>query len=608
MPQKLPPFVGGKDKKMPPEQSHETVIIGAGPAGLQLAYFLEKAGRDYVILEGKERAGSYFERYPRHRKLLSINKQYTGRDATDFNLRHDWNCLITHPGDEMPFKDFSTDYFPHADVLVEYLNAFRDRFDLKVEFGFRVATINKGDNGEGFAITRDNGQVMRCRRLVVATGVNKPFIPDIPGIEHADGYEDMSIEPEDFAGKTVLVIGKGNSALETAQHLMPYASFIHLSSRAPVKFAWDSHFVGHVRSVNCTFFDSYLLKSQNAVFDGPTRGIVKLDSGKLRVRWSATHQDVEEEIEQIDYDHVIRCCGFRFDDSIFGDDCKPRMTIEDRFPEMTGGWKSSNVEGLYFAGILMQSIDYKASQSSFIHGFRYNVRTLFRLLEEEGEKVPLPSDSIELTAAAVADKALARSNSCSALWQQVGFMCDVLVLPRDGKGPGRWYYDLNYKYVLREMCGKDPDCEFYISMLMYGPRASDEGYPGNAFNHPHVHPHTTELAHGDWTTEIHPVLRRFRGDQLQVEYHVKSDVLTDWDSEFYREPLIEFLEWDLMKGPRPKWVKPRRRELIRDESMRFAEFRSEGVGKAEPADSEEPARTPPGAPRDGGKPASPIRE
>lgn len=561
---------------MPAHKHYETVIIGAGPAGLQLAYFLEKAGRDYVVLEGKECAGAYFKRFPRHRKLLSINKQHTGREATDFNLRHDWNCLVTHPGDEMPFKDFSTEYFPDADVLVEYLNAFRERFQLAVEFGFRVAKIAKGGADARFEITRDNGDRIQCRRLVIATGVTKPHIPDVPGIEHACGYEDMSIEPEDFRGKTVLVIGKGNSALETAQHLMPYASFIHLMSRSPVKFAWDSHFVGHIRSVNCTFFDSYLLKSQNAVFDGPIRGITQLPSGKLRVRWSATHHDVEEEIEQIDYDHVIRCCGFRFDDSIFAEDCKPEMIIENRFPAMTGGWESTSVEGLYFAGVLMQAIDYKASQSSFIHGFRYNVRTLFRLLEKEGAGVELPSDPIELTASAVAEKVIGRSNSCSALWQQVGFMCDVMVLPRDGKGPGRWYYDLNYKYVMQHMCGADPDCEFYISMLTYGPRAGTEGYPGSAFNHPHVHPHQSELAHGDWTTEIHPVLRRFRGSELQIEYHVKSDVLTDWDSEFYRAPLLEFLEWDLMKGARPKWAKPRRRELIRDDNMRFAEFRSEG--------------------------------
>src|SRR5689334_10619481 len=107
-----PPGTSTRGTTVMANQHRDTIVIGAGPAGLQLAYFLEKAGRDYLVVDGADRAGAYFAQYPRHRKLLSINKQYTGREATEFNLRHDWNCLLTHPGDEMPFKEFSTDYFP----------------------------------------------------------------------------------------------------------------------------------------------------------------------------------------------------------------------------------------------------------------------------------------------------------------------------------------------------------------------------------------------------------------------------------------------------------------------------------------------------------------
>ena len=38
------------------------LVIGAGPAGLQLGHFLERAGRDYLILEGGPGAGSFFAR------------------------------------------------------------------------------------------------------------------------------------------------------------------------------------------------------------------------------------------------------------------------------------------------------------------------------------------------------------------------------------------------------------------------------------------------------------------------------------------------------------------------------------------------------------------
>ena len=39
---------------------HDYVIIGAGPAGLQMGYFLEQSGRDYVILERGNVAGVIF--------------------------------------------------------------------------------------------------------------------------------------------------------------------------------------------------------------------------------------------------------------------------------------------------------------------------------------------------------------------------------------------------------------------------------------------------------------------------------------------------------------------------------------------------------------------
>lgn len=556
----------------------DTLILGAGPAGLQLGYFLHKAERDYLIVDGAQKPGAFFEKFPRHRTLLSINKQHTLRSATDFNLRHDWNCLLTYPGEEMFFKEFSPEYFPPADRLVDYLECFRERFGLKVRFGARASRIKRDNNRGSFTVYLDCDARISCRRLVIATGLTKPHIPPIKGIEHAVGYEDASIEPEDYEDKTVLIVGKGNSALETAQHLMPFASFIHLSSRHPVRFAWDSHFVGHVRSVNSVFFDSYLLKSQNAVLDGHTLEIVPSESGKLKVRWSATHQDVEEEIEEFYYDVVIRCTGFEFDADMFDPTCKPDLVVEGRLPGMTGSWESTEVKGLFFAGVLMQSIDYKRSQSAFIHGFRYNVRTLFHILEQDFG-VELPSDPVELTAEAVTKKVIERSNGCSALWQQVGFLCDVLVLREDGRSVGRWYYDLNTRYV-EETFGSDPACEYYVSMLVYGPEARLEGY--TAFDHPHVHPHKSDYSLGDWTTEIHPVLRRFRGTRLQIEYHVKSDVLTEWSSELYTKPLQEFLAWDLEGGELPKWVKPRRRELMRDGQMRASGFISEGVADNSP--------------------------
>ncbi len=51
-------------------------------------------------------------------------------------------------------------------------------------------------------------------------------------------------------------------------------------------------------------------------------------------------------------------------------------------------WESS-VTNLFFIGAVMQSIDREAA-SGFIHGFRYNIRTLSNLLQERYFNIPLP--------------------------------------------------------------------------------------------------------------------------------------------------------------------------------------------------------------------------
>ena len=48
---------------------------------------------------------------------------------------------------------------------------------------------------------------MYFRKLIVATGVSQPVIPTISGAEFMDGYEDMSLDRDDYEGQTVLILG-----------------------------------------------------------------------------------------------------------------------------------------------------------------------------------------------------------------------------------------------------------------------------------------------------------------------------------------------------------------------------------------------------------------
>jgi cation diffusion facilitator CzcD-associated flavoprotein CzcO len=117
----------------------------------------------------------------------------------------------------------------------------------------------------------------------------------------------------------VLIIGKGNSAFETADNLIETASVIHVAGPNSVRFAWRSHYVGHLRAVNNNLLDTYQLKSQNALLDGNILHIGRRN-GSYVVTFSFSRADeVEKELR---YDQVIVCTGFRFASSIFADGCR----------------------------------------------------------------------------------------------------------------------------------------------------------------------------------------------------------------------------------------------------------------------------------------------
>lgn len=226
-------------------------VLGAGPAGLQMAYFLQRAGRDYTVLERAPGPGSFFARYPRHRKLISINKRHTGRSNAEFNLRHDWNSLLSHDP-RLLFRHYSAAYFPDAGDMLRYLGDFAGRQGLRVQYNTTVVHValdkdRRAWNGHYFVLTDHKGQAYRCRVLLVATGLSIPNHVDFPGSEHLEGYESVSVDPEDFVGQNVLILGRGNAAFETAENILGVTNFIHMLSRSRVRLSWATHYVGDLR-------------------------------------------------------------------------------------------------------------------------------------------------------------------------------------------------------------------------------------------------------------------------------------------------------------------------------------------------------------------------
>jgi cation diffusion facilitator CzcD-associated flavoprotein CzcO len=240
------------------------LIIGAGPAGLQLGYYLEKNKRDYLILERWYKPGKFFDVFPRHRFLISINKVHTGKDNPEVKLRYDWNSLLSD-SDELRFTKYSEDYFPHPDLLVKYLEDYANYYKLRIQYNTTVTTVSKPDSD--FLVSDAEGNTYTSKRLVVATGFTKLYEPDFPGWELCDTYFNQSVDPQDYVNQRVLIVGKGNTAFETAENLTVAAAVIHVLSPHSVKMAWQTHYVGNLRAINNNFLDTYQLKSQNTVID-----------------------------------------------------------------------------------------------------------------------------------------------------------------------------------------------------------------------------------------------------------------------------------------------------------------------------------------------------
>ena len=504
----------------------ETLILGAGPAGLQLGYFLERAGRDYLILEAAKGAGDFFRRFPRHRQLISNNKVFTGYDDPEVNLRFDWNSLLSDDP-ALLFKNYSLEFFPHADVMVRYLEDFAVRFALRIRYGARAKRVSK--NGR-FEVETEAGERFSGARLVVATGLSRAFVPPIPGIELADNYVDVSVDRDEFRNQRVLIVGKGNSGFETADHLVSRAAILHIASPRPVQFAWRTHHVGHLRAVNNNVLDTYQLKSQNAVLDCAIEWIARREDGTFEVKVRYTH--AHEEQEALLYDRVIVCTGFRFDDSIFDETCRPRLAIENRFPEQTSAWESSNIPGLYVAGGLMQMRDFKKITSGFIHGFRYNCRALHRILEERYHGNPWPETSFSATPEGLADAMLARLNRTSALWQMFGYLAEVFLLPEEGE-EGRLLEEIPLDYVRDGALGRT---HHFAVTLEFG---KSQGDTFNVVRRP-------DPRQAQESFFLHPVIRHFRGGEKVSEHHVLEHLFGEWrEEDLHRKPLLAYLEREL---------------------------------------------------------------
>ncbi|SDZ43708.1 Predicted flavoprotein CzcO associated with the cation diffusion facilitator CzcD [Asanoa ishikariensis] len=204
----------------------EVVVIGAGPAGLATLKALTDRGIDAVCFDAGDRPGGLWVfggpgsgAY----RTLHLNTSRTRTQFADFPMPTDW-----------------PDY-PSHDRILDYLTAYAEKFGLREAIRHRhvVTNVRRTDDG-GWSVDADgpDGRVStNARAVVVASGHNSvPRWPDPPpaGLTadqlHSHDYRD----PEQLAGRRVLVVGGGNSAMDIAADASQVAARTILSLRRGV--------------------------------------------------------------------------------------------------------------------------------------------------------------------------------------------------------------------------------------------------------------------------------------------------------------------------------------------------------------------------------------
>ncbi|WP_167480817.1 flavin-containing monooxygenase [Mesorhizobium waimense] len=175
------------------------IVIGGGAAGLAAAHALIKAGLAVQVLECENRLAE-----PWHRRHENLH----------LNTHRDLSAL---PGVTYPT---GTPGFPHRTAVIRHLNEFAETHRLPVTFGVGVDEIVSG--GDHW-IVRTSAGPRRARHVVVATGRDRqPFIPQWKGMTDFAGRIIHSADfgsARDYDGKTVLVVGAGNSGFDALNHL-----------------------------------------------------------------------------------------------------------------------------------------------------------------------------------------------------------------------------------------------------------------------------------------------------------------------------------------------------------------------------------------------------
>ncbi|WP_251976119.1 flavin-containing monooxygenase [Salinicola avicenniae] len=191
--------------------STDTLVVGAGQAGIAMSEHLGRHGVPHLVLERDRIAERW--RSARWDSLVANGPAWHDR----------------FPG--MEFSNISPEGFVPKEQVADYFESYARKFEAPIRTGVEVKRVTRNEGRPGFTVETSEG-VIEAQRVVAATGAfQAPVIPSIAPQDplltqlHTADYRN----PEQLPEGAVLVIGAGSSGTQVAAELNRAGRKVYLS-------------------------------------------------------------------------------------------------------------------------------------------------------------------------------------------------------------------------------------------------------------------------------------------------------------------------------------------------------------------------------------------
>ena len=206
--------------------THQVIIVGAGPAGFAATLKAQELGLNYLTLDQESLGGTVYK-YPRGKIVMTqpVDLPITGK---------------------MHFKETT------KEELLEFWKGVKDKSGIKIQYQELVSKVATRDGG--FELETNRGLYSTDRILLAIGRRGTPRKLGVPG-EDLPKVVYSLIDPEQYVGNKVLIVGGGDSALEAALSIVD-------ASGTEVSLSYRSDSFSRAKAKNRERIDNYAAASR----------------------------------------------------------------------------------------------------------------------------------------------------------------------------------------------------------------------------------------------------------------------------------------------------------------------------------------------------------